>query len=269
MFRSWSQLHDRSNLAGTFGVITGMRIIHTTRHPLGPWTRSAPLAATFLTAGLLAAGCSSASSPPASGSPAISATPAASSSSTPASVASPTSAATSAAAAGGSGSGTSAGTAACTSAHLQASLGGGAGVGMSQDHTGLQLRNTGSAPCTLDGYPGVSWVAGADGHQVGAPAARQANISGSPEKTITLAPGAVASAPLDLVEGGGGLPASQCKPVPVRGLRVYPPGERAALFISAPTPAGGFGECSKVTTAPMLSIGYLQLGVQPGGGGAG
>jgi hypothetical protein len=140
---------------------------------------------------------------------------------------------------------------------------------MSQDHTGLQLRNTGSAPCTLAGYPGVSWVAGADGHQVGAPAARQANTSGSPEKTVTLAPGAVASAPLDLVEGGGGLPASQCKPVPVRGLRVYPPGERAALFISAPTPAGGFGECSKVTTAPMLSIGYLQLGVQPGGGGAG
>ncbi len=237
-----------------------MRNIHTTRNPLGPWAKSAPLAATLLAGGVLAAGCSS-SSPAASGS---SATPAASSSTT-----APASSPTSAAAAGSPGSGTSSGTAACTSAHLQASIGGGAGAGMSQDHTGLQLRNTGPAACTLDGYPGVSWVAGAEGQQVGAAATRQADNSGSAEKTVTLTPGAVASAPLDIVEGDGGLPASQCKPVPVRGLRVYPPGERAALFISMPTAAGSSGECSKVTAQPMLSIGYLQLGVQPGGGGAG
>jgi hypothetical protein len=139
---------------------------------------------------------------------------------------------------------------------------------MSQNHTGLQLKNTGSAPCALYGYPGVSWVAGTDGHQVGAAAARQANSTGSPEKTVTLAPGALASAPFDIVDAAVFSP-SACKPVPVRGLRVYPPGEKAALFLSMPTPAGGYGECSGTTPSPGLSIGYLQAGVQPGGDGEG
>jgi hypothetical protein len=155
-----------------------------------------------------------------------------------------------------------AGTAVCTSADLQVTLGGGAGAGMSQNHTGLQLRNTGSSPCTLYGYPGVSWVAGADGHQVGAAAKREANNGGGAEKLVTLAPGALASAPIDIVDAAV-IPTSQCKPVPVRGLRIYPPGERAALFLSLPTASGGYGECSGATQDPTLTIGYLQLGPQP------
>jgi hypothetical protein len=139
---------------------------------------------------------------------------------------------------------------------------------MSQNHIGLQFTNVGSASCTLFGYPGVSWVAGADGHQVGAAATRQADNSGSAEKTVTLAPGALASAPIDIVDAAVITP-SQCKPVPVRGLRVYPPGEKAALFLSMPTTSGGYGECSLPTTAPTLTIGYVQAGVQPGGGDAG
>jgi Protein of unknown function (DUF4232) len=139
---------------------------------------------------------------------------------------------------------------------------------MSQNHTGLQLRNTGSSACALLGYPGVSWVAGTDGHQVGAAAARQANPTGSAEKTVTLKPGALASAPLDIVDAAVFSP-SQCKPVPVRGLRVYPPGEKAALFLSLPTKAGGYGECSGTTPDPALSIGYLQAGAQSGGGSQG
>jgi Protein of unknown function (DUF4232) len=139
---------------------------------------------------------------------------------------------------------------------------------MSQNHTGLQLRNTGSSACTLFGYPGVSWVAGADGHQVGAGAVRQPDPTGSAEKTVTLAPGALASAPLDIVDAAVFTP-SQCKPVPVRGLRVYPPGEKAALFLSLPTSAGGYGECSGTTPDPELTIGYVQAGVQPGGGSQG
>jgi len=139
---------------------------------------------------------------------------------------------------------------------------------MSQDRTGLQLRNTGASACTLYGYPGISWVAGADGHQVGAAAVRQAGTSGGAEKTVTLAPHTLASAPLDIVAAAA-IPRSQCKPVPVRGLLVYPPGERAALFLPLPTPAGGYGECSLPTKQPTLIIGYLQPGVQPGGGGSG
>ena len=139
---------------------------------------------------------------------------------------------------------------------------------MSQNHIGLELRNVGSSPCTLYGYPGVSWVAGADGHQVGAAAERQSDNSGSAEGTVTLAAGALASAPLDIVDAAV-IPPSECKPVAVRGLRVYPPGEKAALFLSLPTQAGGYGECSGNTPDAELTIGYLQAGVQPGGGSAG
>jgi len=139
---------------------------------------------------------------------------------------------------------------------------------MSQNHIGLQFTNTGSSPCALYGYPGVSWVAGADGHQVGAGAQRQADNSGSAVQTIKLAPGALASAPLDIVDAAV-IPSSECKPVPVRGLRVYPPGEKAALFLPLATSSGGYGECSLTTKQSTLTIGYLQAGVQPGGGDVG
>ncbi len=155
-----------------------------------------------------------------------------------------------------------AGLAACTSSDLKVTLGGGAGAGMSQDHIGLQFTNTGTKSCTLDGYPGISWVAGDDGHQVGAAATRQKDDSGSAEQVITLAPGALASAPLDIIDAAVFTP-SQCKPVPVRGLRVYPPNETNALFLSMPTEKGGYGECSGTTTQSSLSIGYVQSGAQP------
>ena len=228
--------------------------------------KNALLAVPLLAAGVLAAGCTasssstavSASSPPGAASAGASATGAASAA-----------ASGGASASGGSTSVAAAsGTPACTSADLKVSLGGGAGAGMSQNHIGLQLRNTGSSPCTVYGYPGVSWVAGADGHQVGAAAQRQSNNSGSAEQTITLAPGALASAPLDIVDAAV-IPPAECKPVPVLGLRVYPPGETAALFLPLATGSGGYGECSLTTKQPTLTIGYLQAGVQPGGGDVG
>jgi hypothetical protein len=231
------------------------------------------LAIPLLTAGALTAGCAASSSSTSAstataGSPASSSASPSGGSAAPSasgsSAASPSAAATTAV---GTGSASS-GLAACTSADLKVSLGGGAGAGMSQNHVGLQLRNIGSSSCTLYGYPGVSWVAGADGHQVGAAAVRQPDSTGGAEKTVTLAPGALASAPLDIVDAGV-LSKSECKPVPVRGLRIYPPGQKAALFLSMPTPAGGYGECSAHTRQSLLSIGYLQPGVQPGGGNAG
>jgi hypothetical protein len=133
---------------------------------------------------------------------------------------------------------------------------------MSQNHTGLQLRNVGSTACALYGYPGVSWVAGADGHQVGAAATRQHNATGPAEKAVILAPGALASAPLDIVDAAV-LPKSACKPVPVRGLRIYSPGETLAMFIPLATAAGGYGECSVATQPPTLTVGYMQPGAQP------
>jgi hypothetical protein len=232
--------------------------------------KNALLAVPLLAAGVLAAGCaaSSTSTTAAASSP-TGASSASASSPAAGTGAAATSAASSAASAGASSSAaTASGTPACTSADLKVSLGGGAGAGMSQNHIGLQLRNTGSSPCTVYGYPGVSWVAGADGHQVGAAAQRQSNNSGSAEQTITLAPGALASAPLDIVDAAV-IPPAECKPVPVLGLRVYPPGETAALFLPLATGSGGYGECSLTTKQPTLTIGYLQAGVQPGGGDVG
>ena len=225
--------------------------------------KNALLAVPLLAAGVLAAGCAASSS---TSSTAVSASSPSGASSASASA---TGAASSAASAGASSSVAAAsGTPACTSADLKVSLGGGAGAGMSQNHIGLELRNVGSSPCTLYGYPGVSWVAGADGHQVGAAAERQSDNSGSAEGTVTLAAGALASAPLDIVDAAV-IPPSECKPVAVRGLRVYPPGEKAALFLPLATASGGYGECSLATKQPTLTIGYLQAGVQPGGGDVG
>jgi hypothetical protein len=233
--------------------------------------KNALLVVPLLSAGLLAAGCaasSSTSSAPAAagGGSSVSSPSAAAGVSSGASSAGASSSAAASSAASGTVTLTG-GTPACTSANLQASLGGGAGAGMSQNHTGLQLRNTGSSACTLYGYPGVSWVRGAQGLQTGAAAVRQPDPGGS-EGVVTLAPGALASAPLDIVDAAV-IPPSECKPVPVRGLRIYPPGQKGALFLPLPTAAGGYGECSLTTKAPTLMIGYLEAGAQPGGGSQG
>ena len=236
--------------------------------------KNALLVVPLLSAGLLAAGCAASTST--SSAPAATGGASASSPSSPSAAPGASSGASSASASSGTSAPTSAasttitltgGTPACTSAHLQASLGGGAGAGMSQNHTGLQLRNTGTSACTLYGYPGVSWVRGASGVQTGAAATRQADPNGT-EKTVTLAPGGLASAPLDIVDAAVITP-SECKPVAVRGLRIYPPGQQAALFLPLPTAAGGYGECSLTTKSPTLMIGYLEAGAQPGGGSQG
>ena len=234
--------------------------------------KNALLVVPLLSAGLLAAGCAASTS----NAPAAAGGASASSPSAAAGASAGASSAGASASSGASAGATSAasttitlsgGTPACTSAHLQASLGGGAGAGMSQNHTGLQLRNTGTSACTLYGYPGVSWVRGASGVQTGAAATRQTDPNGT-EKTVTLAPGALASAPLDIVDAAV-IPSSECKPVAVRGLRIYPPGQQAALFLPLPTAAGGYGECSLTTKSPTLMIGYLEAGAQPGGGSQG
>jgi hypothetical protein len=103
----------------------------------------------------------------------------------------------------------------------------------------LVFTNTGARTCELRGFPGVSYVTGADGHQVG-PAAE---MSGDRGGQVPIAPGGTARAQLRLVNVQNYDPAA-CSPTPVRGLRVYPPGDTAALFVAmegtgcAATPPG-------------------------------
>jgi hypothetical protein len=113
----------------------------------------------------------------------------------------------------------------CATSELKGSLGQGEGAAGSVI-VPLILTNVGDRTCELRGFPGVSYVAGVDGHQVGPPAA----MSGPRGGEVVLKPGAAASAQLQLVNVAN-FDAAACTPTPVRGLRVYPPGDTVSLFI--------------------------------------
>ncbi len=117
----------------------------------------------------------------------------------------------------------------CDSSQLAGSIASENGGGTAGSvHQMLKLKNTGSADCTLYGYPGVSWVTGNSGRQVGAAATR---VTGVKEATVLLPPGAIAQADLTEVDPGV---FPDCRPTATRGFRVYPPGETAALFVARP-----------------------------------
>ena len=116
-------------------------------------------------------------------------------------------------------------TALCKTGDLALSLGrGDAAAGTA--HKPLQFTNISDGPCVIQGFPGVSYVAGEDGHQVG-PAAYREGEKGAP---VTLRKGEVAHAPVGFVQVRNYEPA-ECEPQPVRGLRVYPPQETDSMFI--------------------------------------
>jgi Protein of unknown function (DUF4232) len=133
---------------------------------------------------------------------------------------------------------TASGIANCATSELKGSLGQGEGAAGSV-YAPLILTNVGSRTCELRGFPGVSYVAGDDGHQVG-PAA---TMSGPRGGEVVLKPGAAAAAQLQLVNVAN-FDAAACQPTPVRGLRVYPPGDTGSLYIEragtgcAATPPG-------------------------------
>ena len=115
----------------------------------------------------------------------------------------------------------------CATSVLAASLTGASGAAGSTYYT-LVLANHGSAPCVLQGYPGVSFVTSAGGQQIGAAAAR---ISG-PAPSVTVAPGRSAGAVLQIsVASNFG---SGCQPALAAGLRVFPPDQTASSFVAQP-----------------------------------
>jgi hypothetical protein len=115
----------------------------------------------------------------------------------------------------------------CATSELSGSLGGANGAAGTIYYT-LRLTNTSETSCYQDGYPGVSFVSGANGHQIGAPATRVAGVL----QKVTLAPGQAAAATLGIVEAANYGPA--CQITSAQGLRVYPPNQVDALFIAHP-----------------------------------
>lgn len=148
-----------------------------------------------------------------------------------------------------------AGSSVCLASSLKGSLGtaqGAAGT-FYQD---LVLTNTSATSCTLDGYPGVSFVTAQGGSQVGAPANRNPI---SPVTRVTLAPGGKANFLVALTDVGV-FAASQCQPTTVNWLRIYPPGDFDSMYVQYP---------SRSTCALKTKVVMTVSAVRPGLTGTG
>ena len=115
---------------------------------------------------------------------------------------------------------------ACATRQLSLRLGA-AGHAAGSTYLPIVFTNTGSAACTLTGYPGVSFVAPGTGKQVGAAATRS---SRQPSRTVTLQSHGHASAMVQVADHLNFAP-NDCAATAVSGLRVYPPGQTAAAYV--------------------------------------
>jgi Protein of unknown function (DUF4232) len=116
----------------------------------------------------------------------------------------------------------------CATSALQVTVAGTDGAAAGSSYYPIQFRNTSSATCNLYGYPGVSFVTGAGGSQIGIPATED---SVHPRQFIDLAPGQVAHAELRLVDTGVYSP-GDCAMVTAHVLRIYPPNQTAPVYAS-------------------------------------
>jgi Domain of unknown function (DUF4232) len=122
-----------------------------------------------------------------------------------------------------------AGAAACSSSNLRISLGNG-GAGAGTDFTVIDFTNSGGAPCTLYGFPGVS-LTNSSGAQIGAAATRNPSKAST---LVTLAPGAKANAVLG-VANAENYPAASCKPATTAQMKVFPPNQTQAIEVAFTT----------------------------------
>ncbi|TLW93710.1 DUF4232 domain-containing protein [Saccharomonospora piscinae] len=137
----------------------------------------------------------------------------------------------------------------CASGNLSLTLGEGGGAAGTV-YRPLRFTNVGDVPCVLHGFPGVSYVAGDDGHQVG----EAAMHTGGKGAALTLRPGEVAHADVGFTQVRN-YDESTCHPTDVRGLRIYPPQETASLFVESP----GTG-CASGAVRDQLSVSTIEAG---------
>jgi len=151
---------------------------------------------------------------------------------------------TSAAAAATTSPAAPSGPAGCLASGLSAQL------GVSQGTAGtiyqvIVLTNTSSATCTLYGYPGVSFVTGIGGTQVGAPASKNPVVA---RALVTLAPGADADVLLAVHDAGA---IAGCTITPVNWLRIYPPGDYGSIYVQYNTQACANNSTSIMSVSPV------------------
>ncbi|HTZ94238.1 MAG TPA: DUF4232 domain-containing protein [Streptosporangiaceae bacterium] len=143
---------------------------------------------------------------------------------------------------------TSAAAASCATKNLSASAGSPQGYASGLQLT-IMLKNTGTAPCTLDGYPTVTQATGTAGASVGQPAKPD---SSAPRMAVTVPPNGVASARLQIADSAN-YPATTCKQVKASSLAVVPPSEKTALHIA-------FGSTACDGTAKIMTVTPVQQG---------
>ncbi|MBE1499482.1 hypothetical protein H4696_006582 [Amycolatopsis lexingtonensis] len=132
----------------------------------------------------------------------------------------------------------------CKAGDVKLALGqGDAGAGST--YRPLLITNSSSKPCTIQGFPGVSYVAGADGHQVGKDAFRE----GTKGNAVKLNPGQTAVADVQFVNVQNFDP-NTCQPTAVKGLRIYLPQETASNFL----PSEGTGCASTKIPGNQLAV---------------
>jgi len=107
----------------------------------------------------------------------------------------------------------------------------------------LTFTNTGSVRCTLSGFPGVSFVGGGKGTQIGAPATR----TDAAVRNRTLGPGKSVEAALRRTQPGSY--GDDCQQALVDGFRVYPPDSTDSAFVAFKTTG-----CRSIS-APLLQVG--------------
>jgi hypothetical protein len=129
-----------------------------------------------------------------------------------------------------------------------------AGVAAGSMYYPVDFTNTASSPCGLYGYPGMSFVTSADraGRQIGAPAQQNPGFG---KVAVRLPAGGQAHAWLQVTQAGN-YPSATCQPVTAHWLRVYAPGETAALYVNQ-----SFSACSSASVQ-LLTV----MPVRPGQG---
>jgi Protein of unknown function (DUF4232) len=147
-----------------------------------------------------------------------------------------------------------AGAAACPTRSLAAKVGVSQGTAGSV-YTVIDFTNIGTATCTLYGYPGVSLAGGTPVTQIGQAATES---KATARALVTLQPGAVANALLQVVDAGNYPPAT-CGLTNATDLQIYPPNQTTPIYL-------GF----KTQACTSKSVHILTISVvMPGSGSAG
>jgi hypothetical protein len=145
---------------------------------------------------------------------------------------------------------TAAGVPACATSALHVTVPTSAGnAAAGSSYYPVQFTNTSGSPCTLYGFPGVSFVTAAGGSQIGIPATRDPVLAA---RLVTLSPGQTVHAELQVAVAQN-YPPTDCGLVTAHWLKVYPPNQTAPVYVSFTAQT-----CSKPKT--ILSVQTVQTG---------